>query len=133
MTLGTGDPQRAYRAGACNIGPEEVAKRRRLGIAEVALAILLAAGLVIAGTPAWTRIALWPILAGAFVTLEQVRRRFCVAFGFAGVHDLGLLGRPERVEDAAARDIDRRAAFVLSAYCSLAAAFVTALFVAVAG
>ena len=121
-----------YRAGACNIGPEEIAERRRLGAIELVVAIGLAAALVIVGTPGWTRIAVWPILAGAFVTLEQVRRRFCVAFGFAGIRNFGPLGGAQRIEDASARAVDRRAALVLTTYCSIAAAALTAVLVAVA-
>jgi len=133
MTFATGSGQGpgTYRAGACNIGPEEIAQRRRLGMIELIVAFGLAAALVIAGAPAWTRIAIWPILAGAFVTLEQVRRRFCVAFGFAGVRNFGPLGRAEHIEDDASRAIDRRAALMLTLYCSIAAAALTAGFVAI--
>jgi hypothetical protein len=133
MTFETVEQDEAYRAGACNIGPEEIAQRRRLGLIQLVAALGLAIVLVVAGTPAWTRIAVWPLLAGAFVTLEQVRRRFCVAFGFAGIRNFGPLGRAERVEDAAARATDRRAALVLTLYCSVVAAVLTLSFVAVAG
>jgi hypothetical protein len=133
MTFATGEQDEAYRAGACNIGTQEIAQRRRLGLIQLVAALGLAAVLVVAGTPAWTRIAVWPLLAGAFVTLEQVRRRFCVAFGFAGIRNFGPLGRAERVEDAAARATDRRAALVLTLYCSVVAAVLTLSFVAIAG
>jgi hypothetical protein len=132
MTRAPGDDPLAYRAGACNIGPAEIAARRRLGIIQLLGAIGIALALVVLATPAWTRLAVWPILAGAFVTLEQVRRRFCVAFGFAGVRNFGPLGRAERVDDAIARATDRRAALLLTVYCSVAAAILTAVFVAVA-
>jgi hypothetical protein len=121
-----------YRAGACNIGPEEIARRRRMGLALLAAAIVLALVLVAIDAPSWTRIALWPVLAGAFTTLEQVRRRFCVAFGMAGVRNFGpAVGHAERIEDDAARTADRRTAIVMVAYCAGAAALVTALFMAV--
>ena len=122
----------AYRAGACNIGRDEIAARRRLGLIQLAAALIIGVVLVAIAAPAWTRIAVWPVLAGAFVTLEQVRRRFCVAFGFAGVRNFGALGRVERIEDAAARATDRRAALVLTAYCAGIAAILTAAFVAIA-
>jgi hypothetical protein len=133
MTLSADPGTTAYRAGVCNIGTEEIAARRRLGLIQLAAALGLAAILVLAATPAWTRLAVWPLLAGAFVTLEQVRRRFCVAFGFAGLRNFGALGGQEQVEDAAARAIDRRAALVLTSYCSVLAAAATAVFVAAAG
>src|SRR5690349_14883933 len=107
MTFTADGHEGSYRAGACNIGPDEIAARRRLGLIQLACAIGLAIVLLVVAAPAWTRIAIWPILAGAFVTLEQVRRRFCVAFGFAGLRNFGRVGGAERIEDAAARAVDR--------------------------
>lgn len=132
MTITAGKDE-AYRAGSCNIGPAEIARRRRLGLLELGAAALLAGGLLVIGAPPWTRLAVWPLLAGAFTTLEQVRRRFCVAFGLAGMRNFGPLGHPERVEDAEARAADRRSAIILATYCSAAAAVVTAAFAAFPG
>lgn len=121
-----------YRAGACNIGPQEIARRRRTGIALLLVAIGVALSLLVIDAPAWTRIVVWPLLAAAFTTLEQVRRRFCVAFGLAGVRNLGSdVGHPERVEEPEARAADRRTALLMVAYCALAAAMVTAVLVVV--
>ena len=131
VTLDSEGP--AYRPGACNIGREEIAARRRIGIVQLILAVAVGAFLVALDTPPWTRIVVWPLLAAAFVTLEQVRRGFCVAFGFAGIRNFGQLGQAERVEDASARATDRRAAVVMATYCALAAAAVTAVFVAIPG
>lgn len=119
-----------YRAGACNIGPEEIAQRRRMGLLFLAIATGLAIVLVAVDAPAWLRIAIWPPLAAAFTTLEQVRRRFCVAFGIAGVRNFGPeVGRAQRIEDGEARARDRRTALFMVIYSSLAAAVLTALFV----
>jgi hypothetical protein len=122
-----------YRPGACNIGPEEIGARRRLGVAQLLLALVLGGGLLVLDVPPWSRLAAWPLLAAAFVTLEQVRRRFCVAFGVAGLRNFGRIGHAERIEDAEARASDRRTALVMVTYCALAAAAVTALFVAIPG
>jgi hypothetical protein len=130
MTIGIAGGDDVYRPGACNIGPAEIARRRRLGLLELAAAVVLAVALLVIGAPIWARLAVWPILAGAFTTLEQVRRRFCVAFGMAGVRNFGPLGAPQRVEDARARASDRRSAIILATYCSLVAAALTAGFVA---
>jgi hypothetical protein len=129
VTLANRVDQGDYRPGACNIGPAEIARRRRIGLLQLGAALGLAAVLVVIDAPAWARLGVWPLLAGAFITLEQVRRRFCVAFGMAGVRNFGPLGHPERVEDDRARAADRRAAIVLATYCSVAAAVVTAAFV----
>ena len=133
MAVTLGSEGAAYRPGACNIGRAEIAARRRIGIVQLILAVAIGAVLVVLDRPPWTRIVVWPLLAAAFVTLEQVRRRFCVAFGFAGIRNFGQLGHAERIEDAAARAADRRAALLMVTYCALAAAAVTAVFVAIPG
>jgi hypothetical protein len=130
MAMAIKDGRGEYRAGACNIGPEEVAQRRRMGLVFLAIAVGLALLLLAIDAPAWLRIAIWPPLAAAFTTLEQVRRRFCVAFGMAGVRNFGpQVGHAQRIEDDEARATDRRTAIVMATYCSLAAAVVTALVV----
>lgn len=103
----------AYRAGACNIGPAEIARRRRAGLAGVAAAVALAALLLVIDAPSWMRLSVALPLAGGLVSLEQVRKRFCVGFAFAGLRNFGALGEEERVVDPAARAADRRAAIRL--------------------
>lgn len=100
----------AYRPGMCNIGPPEIARRRRSAIFVTALAVLVAAVLVVGGLPHVFRIAVFPLAAGAAVTWLQVIRRFCVAFGALGVRNFGPLGATEAIADPAQRDADRRAA-----------------------
>ena len=130
MAMAIKDDRGEYRAGACNIGPEEIAQRRRMGLVFLAIAIGLAALLLAVDVPSWLRFAIWPPLAAAFTTLEQVRRRFCVAFGMAGVRNFGPeVGHAQRIEDDEARATDRRTAIVMATYSSLAAALVTVLFV----
>jgi hypothetical protein len=125
------DERGGYRPGACNIGQEEIAQRRRMGLVFLAVAIGVGIILLVIDAPPLARIAVWPFLAAAFTTLEQVRRRFCVAFGMAGVRNFGpQVGQTQRIEDDAARATDRRTALVMASYCSLAAGVVTALFVA---
>ena len=122
-----------YRAGACNIGPEEIARRRRMG-----------------GRPAphrgrsgdppargrrspgdqdrglcVPRRRLHDARASATSVLRSVRLGGCPQLRPRG-------GRAERIEDDEARAADRRTALMV-AYCALAAAAVTALFVVVPG
>jgi hypothetical protein len=120
----TGD----YRAGACNIGPAEIARRRRAGIVGVAVAILLAVVLVLIDAPVWARLLILPPLAIGIISLEQARRRFCVGFAMAGLRNFDALGREEHIEDDAARAADRRAALVMSAQGTLIAAVITLAF-----
>ncbi|MCU0484148.1 MAG: hypothetical protein MUC54_07790 [Chloroflexi bacterium] len=103
-------PTDEYRAGACNIGPAEIARRRGSGIAGVAVAAALAVGLVAVGAPDWSRWLVALPLAGGAAGLLQAHLRFCAAYGLAGLRNFGPLGRASSVADDAARRADRRRA-----------------------
>jgi hypothetical protein len=128
LTIQYADAPGTYQAGACNIGPEEMARRRRAGLTGVGLAVLLGVILVAIDAPPALRLLVFPPLAGGLVSLEQVRRRFCVGFALSGIRNFGPLGSPERVTDAADRAADRRAALVMIAYMSAIAAVLTGIF-----
>jgi hypothetical protein len=119
----------SYRAGACNIGPEEIARRRRSGLAGVAIAAVMAVVLVAIGAPPWLRLVVFPILAGSLISLEQARRHFCVGFALAGIRNFGPLGSPQAVDDLADRAADRRAALIMTAYMSAIALAITLVLV----
>ena len=102
-----------YRPGACNIGPAEIARRRRAGIAGLVVAVALAAALLVVGAPAASRwLVALPLAVGA-VGLLQARLHFCAAYGAAGVRNFGVLGSVQRVEEAAARRSDRAKAIAI--------------------
>lgn len=129
MTIQYAQDPATYQAGACNIGPAEIARRRRAGLTGVTIAAALAIGLIVVGAPWWARVVIFAPLAGGLVSLEQARRHFCVAFGMAGIQNFGALGSPDRVAEDADRAADRRAALVLTGYMSAIAAIITAAFV----
>jgi ferric-dicitrate binding protein FerR (iron transport regulator) len=100
----------AYRPGVCNIGPEEIARRRRSGHVGALLTLGLLVLLVAADAPPVTRLALViPATISASGYL-QAWLKFCAGFGAMGVRNFGPLGRTEPVEDEAARAADRRRA-----------------------
>jgi len=100
----------AYRPGSCNIGRAEIARRRRSAVLVTGVAAIVAAFLVLSGGPPIVRLAIFPLAAAAAVTWLQVIRRFCVAFGAAGVRNFGSLGSTERVDDPAERAAHRSVA-----------------------
>ena len=103
-----------YRPGACNIGPAEIARRRRTGWVGLGAAAVLAAALLIVDAPAAARwLVALPLAVGA-IGLLQAHFRFCAAYGAAGIRNFGALGDTvDRVEDAAARRADRSKAVVI--------------------
>lgn len=130
IEIANGGPgSEGYRAGACNIGPAEIARRRRAGLTGIGIALVLGVVLVAIDAPIWIRAIVFLPLAGGLVSLEQARRRFCVGFAMAGLRNFGALGGESRVDDATDRAADRRAALVMVAYASAIAAVVTVAFV----
>jgi hypothetical protein len=109
----------AYRAGACNIGPAEIARRRTFGRIGLVVSALVALALLVAGAPAIVRLLVGLPVAGSAIGLIQARLRFCAAFGFAGLRNFGPVGHEQRVADAAARRADRGMALRIIAAGSL--------------
>lgn len=99
-----------YRPGVCNIGPAEIAARRRVGHVGLIATIAVWVALAVAGAPSWVRlVAAVPATVAASGYL-QAWFRFCAAFGARGVFNFGPLGRTEAVEEVEARTRDRRKA-----------------------
>jgi hypothetical protein len=122
------DEHDGYRAGACNIGPAEIARRRRSGVAGLAAAGLLATALLVVDAAPVVRLAVAAPLFFGLLGLAQARLRFCVGFGLAGVRNFGALGAVERVAATEARRADLRRAMgvtlgVAAATAVLALAF----------
>jgi hypothetical protein len=93
----------------CNIGPDEIARRRRSSIVFSVVAAVVAVALVVSHVGPIGRLAIFPFAAGAAVNWLQVVHRFCVAFGAFGLENFGRLGEEHGV-DAAQRAADRRRA-----------------------
>ncbi len=91
----------------CNIGPAEVARRRRSAVAFTALAVGVGFVLLAIDVPPVARLALFPFATGAAINWAPVAHRFCVAFGAMGIENFGPIGDQEQV-DPAQRAADRR-------------------------
>lgn len=101
------EPAPAYEAGVCNIGPAEIARRRRAGDVGLLAAAGLLAGLVAGGAPRSLRLVVAvPAMVSASGYL-QARLRFCAGFGSRGIYNFGEPGAAVGVSDEAARARDR--------------------------
>lgn len=96
-----------YESGACNIGPAEIAYRRRWGHAGLVVTLLTFALLLWSGAPPLARFIVALPAAGTAVGYLQAWLRFCAAYGVLGVFNFGRLRDTRRVEDPAARVRDR--------------------------
>jgi hypothetical protein len=89
--------QRTLPFERCNIGPAEIARRRRMAILLTVLTALMIASVIAADVPTAGRLAIFPFAAAVGVTWLQVIRRFCVHFGAFGLENFGALGEEHRV------------------------------------
>jgi hypothetical protein len=105
-----------YRPGNCNIGPAEIRMRRRSGHAGVAATVALLGLLVLLPiAPLWRLLLFFPA-AGAAMGYLQATLRFCAAFGWRGVFNVGdRVGETREVADRQARRQDRTRALRLTA------------------
>ena len=103
-----------YVPGVCNIGPAEIARRRRAGHVGAAAAVALFAGLVAIGAPPILRLAIALPVAVSASGYLQARLKFCAGFGSTGVFNFGELGATQHVVDEAARAADRRTSLRIS-------------------
>lgn len=96
-----------YVPGACNIGPQEIRRRRAFAVAGIVAAVVMLAVLVAIDAPAWSRLLLLAPLTGGIFSWLQARRRFCAAYAFAGIASFGTNADMQRgVQDAEARRAD---------------------------
>jgi hypothetical protein len=96
-----------YQPGVCNIGPAEIAYRRRWGHLGLAVTVVTLVGLIWAGAPGWSRVLIALPAAGSAVGYLQAHLRFCAAFATLGVFNFGERQDVRRVDDAGARARDR--------------------------
>lgn len=106
-----------YAPGACNIGADEIARRRKAATAGLVACIGLAVALIAFGSaPGGSERLLVALpLTGAAIGWIQARRRFCMAYGLAGTFNLGKIGEMSRVSDQVALVADRRTALIIAA------------------
>ena len=103
-----------YRPGVCNIGPAEIARRRRAGHIGLVGAIALFAALVAIGAPPLARLLVAiPAIISASGYL-QAYLKFCAGFGAAGVYNFDEVGAVDKVADAASKALDRAKASKIS-------------------
>jgi hypothetical protein len=96
-----------YRPGVCNIGPAEIARRRRAGHVGLVVTVGLFAGLVLVDAPAPARLLVALPAIGAASGYLQARFHFCAGFGSLGVYNFGEVGPTIEVVDPEAKARDR--------------------------
>ncbi len=96
-----------YRPGICNIGPAEIARRRRAGHVGLLVTIVAFAALVVIDAPPLARLILVLPAAAAASGYLQAWLKFCAGFGSRGIFNFGPVGDTQQVVDEDARTRDR--------------------------
>lgn len=102
-----GGPESTYQAGVCNIGPAEIARRRRAGHVGLLVTVALLGVLLLVGVPPIVRLLVALPAAGAASGYLQAWLKFCAGFGSRGIFNFGQVGLTEEVDDPDARARDR--------------------------
>jgi len=122
--------QADYIPGSCNIGEGEINRRRFVAVIGLVLSLSALATFISTGVSQSARLGIFIPLLVMSIGWVQSRKKFCLAYGFAGTFNFGKLGQLSRVSDPIARAADRRTALMILAQSTLYAAALTALVVA---
>jgi hypothetical protein len=99
-----------YIPGTCNIGPEEIKRRKNSALFSAVLALFWAGLLLILhADPLWFLTLFLP-LASLGISFQQWTNKFCVNFGMRGVYNFKQLGTVTRIEESSMRKADRQKA-----------------------
>ena len=122
--------QAEYIPGTCNIGGSELKSRRVVAVIGLVLSLITLISFISTDVPRTARLGIFLPLMVMSVGWVQSRKKFCLAYGFAGTFNFGKLGNVSRVSDPIARAADRKTALKIIGECVLYAAALTALAVA---
>lgn len=111
--------QNQYIPGVCNIGDEEIKKRKQAGWMGLAATVVLWGIFIWLDTaPVWRLPLFFPALMSATGFL-QAYMHFCAYFGFASLFNFGDVGKKDSVQQAEFRAKDRKKAWQIVIYSFL--------------
>ena len=122
--------QDGYIAGSCNLGSGEINRRRVVALLGLFLSLSALITFISTGASHQARFGIFIPLLVMSVGWVQSRKKFCLAYGFAGTFNFGKLGQISRVADPADRAADRRTALRIFGQSALYAALLTLIVVA---
>ena len=119
----------SYIPGTCNIGPKEIARRKQAAYLGLFLTLITAVALLVSHSSHLARtLLIIPAMVFA-VGLVQSNRKFCLAFGLAGLFNFGDLGSSDKVASKADRQADRKTALGILAQSFVIAFLITSIVV----
>lgn len=117
-----------YIPGTCNIGKEEIKRRKTAGWAGLILTVIIATLLLWFNAPHWIRpIIFIPAVMGA-TGFIQAYSKFCVYFGLGHMFNFSNVGTTDTIQQAEFRIKDRKKAWQLLFYAITAGLVITLIF-----
>ena len=110
-----------YIPGQCNIGPDEIARRRNVGWVSLAISLVLIGTLEGAGVDPWWRLLVFFPAALSASGFLQAFYHFCSGFGRAGLYNFGALGGIHHIDDDLSKAKDKKKAYQIILYSVLIA------------
>ncbi|HWY79771.1 MAG TPA: hypothetical protein VNW29_05445 [Candidatus Sulfotelmatobacter sp.] len=109
-----------YMPGLCNIGPEEIKKRRQLGIVGLVISLIFFVLLIALKTNlAWRLLIFFPVFFAATGFL-QARMHFCAGYGLRGLYNMSKrVGNTDSVEQSEFRKKDKQKAVQITIWAVL--------------
>ena len=117
-----------YIPGTCNLGRAEVRNRQIAALIGFIVSLILAVGLIASSAPRASGLILFAPLMVFAIGLIQSRRKFCLAYGFAGTFNLGKLGQISKVANPEDKAADRKTALLILAQATALALVITGAF-----
>ena len=119
------ETQNRYIPGVCNIGPEEISRRRNLGWVAFGITIALLIVLWWIGVNPWWRLFIFlPAMISASGFL-QAHFGFCSGFARAGVFNFGSLGQTQKTTDEFSKVKDKKKGNQITLYAIIIGIIVT--------
>jgi len=118
-----------YIPGTCNIGKGEIRRRQLVALLGLVLTVSSMTALISTDAAKSARFSIFLPAMVFSIGFVQSRKKFCLAFGFAGSFNFGKLGQLSRVSSTEERKADRITALKILAQSALLALAITVLFV----
>jgi hypothetical protein len=118
-----------YIPGTCNIGKGEIRRRQLVALLGLFLTVSSMTALISTDSSISAKFSIFLPAMVFSIGFVQSRKKFCLAYGFAGTFNFGKLGQLSRVATAAERKADRITALKILAQSALLALAITVLFV----
>lgn len=117
-----------YIAGACNLGPDEIKRRKRIGYSGLFIALVVLFLLEYFDAPRLYRLFILPPVFYSISGFIQARHRFCYLYGFYGVFSIAGRKQFNRVKEDEALRKDRRTAWKILVMSMAGAVVITGIY-----